>query len=253
MTSPLDLMGIAELIARAAGRALLELRGGQFDVSMKSSDSDPVSAADLASQELILGELSRLRPSDGVLSEEGANRNGTSGLTWVIDPLDGTVNYLRGRDEFGVSIAVVDEDGPVAGCVHAPAAERCFTAARGRGAWRDGALLKRGQAGPLETALVGTGFSYDANQRGVQGQWLAELLPRIADIRRLGAAALDICAVADGSLDAFVESDLSEWDIVAGVLVARESGALVEVVSDRDRRCVLVTAPGISIPSPCDA
>lgn len=163
------------------------------------------------------------------------------------------MRYLRCRDEFGVSIAVVDEDGPVAGCGHAPAADRYFTAARGIGAWRDGERLKRGQAEPLEPALVGTGFSYDADQRGVQGRWLSELLPRIADTQRLGVAALDICAVADGSLDAFVESDLSEWDTAAGVLVARESGAWVEVASDRDRRCVLVTAPGISILSPCDA
>ncbi|MFC5262450.1 inositol monophosphatase family protein [Kribbella qitaiheensis] len=194
-------------------------------VETKSSATDPVSAADRASEKLITDGLTASRPDDGLLGEEGAAKTSTTGLTWVFDPLDGTVNYLYGRLDWCVSIAVEDDAGALAGVVHQPRTGMTWSAIRGHGAHRDGRLL-----GPLRdvipaAALVSTGFSYLADQRAEQAEYVRRLLPVVRDLRRGGSAALDLCAVADGTADAYYEHLIQPWDIAAGALIAREAGA----------------------------
>ncbi|KGM14279.1 inositol monophosphatase family protein [Cellulomonas bogoriensis] len=233
-TSPQDLAGIAEEVARAAGRLIREQRPTRVEVAgTKTSQVDVVTQMDLASEALIRAELARLRPGDGMLGEEDGLIPGTSGLTWVVDPIDGTVNYLYGIPAYAVSVAVVSGE-PVpgswqveAGCVHAVADGRTWTAARGRGARLDGRRLEIGPAAPLASALVGTGFGYRSRRRREQARVLTEVLPRVRDVRRIGSAALDLCAVASGQLNAYFERGLQPWDLAAGALVAQEAGATV--------------------------
>ena len=168
-----------------------------------------------------------------ILGEEGGSTGGTSGLTWVVDPIDGTVNYLYGIPHYAVSIAVVEgEPDPltweaVAGCVANPATGETFTAARGEGAFLGTHGIRVAPPVPLAEALIATGFAYASETRGVQGELVARLLPRIRDIRRQGTASLDLCFVAAGRYNAFFERTLSPWDHAAGALIAREAGALV--------------------------
>ena len=208
----------------------------------KSSETDPVTAADEASQQVIADIILEERPDDGILAEEeGLNRPGTSGWRWFVDPLDGTVNYIYGRDQWSVSIAVQDPDGvTVAGVVLAPALGRTYTAVRGQGSWLDGQRLAVRPGTDLAHAVIGTGFSYKAPVRADQAAVLSRLLPAVADIRRCGSAALDLADVASGRIDAFYENDLSRWDWAAGALLATEAGAVVEELpgprGERDRR-----------------
>ncbi|MFF1529423.1 inositol monophosphatase family protein [Cellulomonas sp. NPDC058312] len=227
-------MAVAEQVARSAGDLIRATRPARVQVAAtKSSDVDPVTAMDLASEAHLRELLARLRPDDAVLGEEGDDLPGTSGLTWVLDPVDGTVNYLYGVPAYAVSVGVVvGEPDPerwtvVAGCVHAVVDGRTYTAGHGLGAYRDGERLAVNPARPLATSLVGTGFGYRAERRRVQGRVLAELLPQVRDIRRIGSAALDLCRVAEGSLDLHYERGLNPWDLAAGEVVAREAGALV--------------------------
>ncbi len=160
--------------------------------------------------------------------EEGLSRTGTSGWLWLLDPLDGTVNYLYGRDQWSVSIAVKNPDGAtVAGVVLAPALGRTYTAVRGQGSWLDGERLAVRPRTTLANAVIGTGFSYEAPIRAAQAAVLSRVLPAVADIRRCGSAALDLADVACGRIDAFYENDLSRWDWAAGALLAAEAGATV--------------------------
>jgi len=228
------LMAVAEQVARSAGDLIRATRPARVQVAAtKSSDVDPVTAMDLASEAHLRELLARLRPDDAVLGEEGDDLPGTSGLTWVLDPVDGTVNYLYGVPAYAVSVGVVvGEPDPerwtvVAGCVHAVVDGRTYTAGHGLGAYRDGERLAVNPARPLATSLVGTGFGYRAERRRVQGRVLAELLPRVRDIRRIGSAALDLCRVAEGSLDLHYERGLNPWDLAAGALIAEEAGARV--------------------------
>jgi myo-inositol-1(or 4)-monophosphatase len=224
-----ELLAIAEEAARAAGLLLRERfeAGREVHVRSKSSPTDPVSDADLASQHAIRALLERRRPHDGLLAEEeGAQDAGSSGLQWVVDPLDGTVNYLYGIPQWSVSIAVRDEHGTLAGVVHDPISQETFTAVRGELALRNGdALALRGeQSPPLEQALLATGFSYDAALRARHGALIAELLPLVRDIRRFGSAALDLAWTAMGRYDAFYERALKPWDSAAGLLVCEAAG-----------------------------
>jgi myo-inositol-1(or 4)-monophosphatase len=224
---PAALLDLAKGLALEAGAVLLEHYGRVVALATKSSGTDPVSQADLASEQLIVGALRSQRPDDGLLGEEGANTIGTSGLQWVIDPLDGTVNYLYGLGAFAVSIAVQDAEGALAGVVHDPLRGTTYTAVRGRGAWCDDTLLGVNDPVPLDAALVGTGFGYRPERRARQGAMVAALLPRVRDVRRIGSAALDLCFVAAGKLDGYVELGLQPWDAAAGALVAAEAGAVV--------------------------
>lgn len=229
-----DLVAVAEEVARAAGALVHDGRPENVGVAAtKSSAVDVVTAMDLASEELVRRELARLRPDDAVLGEEGGHLAGSSGVTWVVDPIDGTVNYLYGLPAYAVSVAaVVGEPTPatwtvVAACVHAPATRETWTAGRGLGAFLDGRRLELRAAPPLERCLLATGFGYLAERRRAQARVLAALLPQVRDVRRMGAAAVDLCQVATGRLDLYYERGLQPWDLAAASLVVEESGGVV--------------------------
>lgn len=226
------LLELAVEVARAAGRELLARYGRAGAVATKTSATDPVSEADHASERLLVEALLAARPDDGLLGEEGADRRGSSGLRWVLDPLDGTVNYLYGFPGWSVSVACEDDDGGRVGVVHDALRDETFAATRGAGAH-----LLAGDALPrplrvndpvaLERALIATGFSYDRDDRRRQAAVVAQVLPTVRDIRRAGSAALDLCCVAAGRVDGYYEDTTSRWDWAAGALVAREAGAVV--------------------------
>jgi myo-inositol-1(or 4)-monophosphatase len=220
---------LVDLAADAASRAVTLLAGGEAHgratATSKSTATDMVSEMDRAAERLIVESVLAARPDDGILGEEGASRAGTSGLRWVIDPLDGTTNYLYGISGWNVSIAVEDDEGVVAGAVADGVRGELFTATRGGGAFLDGQAIRCSDADDLATALVGTGFGYSPERRRAQGAVVGALLPRVRDIRRQGAAALDLCSVACGRLDAYYEHGLAWWDLAAGGLVATEAGA----------------------------
>jgi myo-inositol-1(or 4)-monophosphatase len=225
-----DLLPLARSAALAGGRALVAERATVLALGMtttKSSATDPVTSADLAAQRVIAAAITAARPRDAITGEEGLSQPGQTGVRWIIDPLDGTVNYLYGRDEWAVSIAARDQAGTAIAVVHSPGLGRTYTAVRGQGAWLDGRPLAIRRSAELSSAIIGTGFSYTSDGRCAQAATLARLLPRIADIRRCGSAALDLSAVASGTLDAFYEDDLGEWDWAAGALIAAEAGATV--------------------------
>jgi myo-inositol-1(or 4)-monophosphatase len=226
-----DLLAIAVDLALSAGRALREGEArARTTVETKSTRTDMVTEMDRASEALIVEGLRRRRPHDAVLGEEGTASPGVSGVRWVVDPLDGTTNYLYGFPAYGVSIAAEVDGVPMVGVVHDPVHGETFSARRGGGAWLNGAplVIDRASTAPdLATALVGTGFSYDAANRRRQADELAFVLPSVRDIRRAGAAALDLCWVAAGRLDGFFERGLQPWDLAAGAVVATEAGALV--------------------------
>jgi myo-inositol-1(or 4)-monophosphatase len=225
---PLGLMALAEEVAREAGRLVVDERPQRLGVAgTKTTSTDIVTEMDHRSEELIVARLGAARPDDGFLGEEGAERPGTSGVRWVIDPIDGTVNYLYELPAYAVSIAASVDGTVVAGAVVNPVAGEVWTAARGHGAWHDGARLPEVAVPPLDLALVATGFGYDARRRARQAELLREVVPRVRDVRRVGAASLDLCAVASGRVDAFYEQGLKPWDLAAGGLVAEEAGARV--------------------------
>ncbi|WP_024288079.1 inositol monophosphatase family protein [Cellulomonas sp. KRMCY2] len=228
------LVELAERLARGAGDLVLTGRPDQVEVSgTKSSLIDVVTERDLASEAYLRRELARERPYDGVLGEEEDPLVGTSGVTWVLDPIDGTVNYLYGIPAYAVSVAaVVGTPDPavwtvVAACVHAVADGRTWTAGLGRGAYLAGRRLAVNVPVPLDRSLVGTGFGYTAERRTSQARVVAQVLPRVRDIRRIGSAAMDLCMLASGNLDAYYERGLQPWDLAAASLVAREAGAVV--------------------------
>ncbi|HEY0485668.1 MAG TPA: inositol monophosphatase family protein [Mycobacteriales bacterium] len=216
----------ADLVAGARAEAL-----GR--VQTKSSPTDPVTAADRAAEQFVVEALLAARPDDGVLGEEGGARAGTSGVRWVLDPIDGTVNYLYGIPAYAVSLAAQVDGATVAGVVRNVATGEEWTALTGGGAYRDGVRLGGSGETRLDRALVGTGFAYDAARRRHQAGVLVEVLPRVRDIRRFGSAALDLCAAAEGRLDAYYEWGLSPWDLAAGELVAREAGLVVSGLRGR--------------------
>ncbi|MDO8107922.1 inositol monophosphatase family protein [Isoptericola sp. b441] len=228
-----DLMRTAEALAREAGD-LIRRGPERVDVAgTKSSATDVVTAMDLAVETLIRDRLRELRPDDGVLGEEDGLQAGPSGLTWVVDPIDGTVNFLYGLPVYGVSIAVVQgrpDPGSwtqLAGCVHNVPDATTWTAGSGAGAWQDGRRLPAMADRGLDGALLGTGFGYRADRRRTQGRVVSALLPRVRDIRRIGAASVDLCLLAAGALDGHFERGLNPWDMAAGALLVTEVGGVV--------------------------
>lgn len=185
--------------------------------------SDADRHAEAAIEEVLLGE----RPEDGLLAEEGAHSEAVSGRRWVVDPLDGTTNYLYGIPAWAVSIALEDGEGTALGVVLDPVRGETFSAVRGEGAWLGEVELRIEPGERLDTALVSTGFGYDSERRAEQARLLTTVLPRVRDIRRAGAAALDLCSVAAGRVDAYYERGLQPWDWAAGSLIAAEAGATV--------------------------
>jgi myo-inositol-1(or 4)-monophosphatase len=246
-----QLLDLAVGLARAAGDLLLGYAGGgSLAVDTKSSHTDPVSEADRAAERLITEGLLAARPDDGILAEEAPDaRPGTSGLRWVVDPLDGTVNYLYGIPSWGVSIACEDADGARLGVVHDPNRDETFVAERGRGATCNGLPVRVTGADELDTALIATGFAYARQVRAAQGRWVADLLRRARDIRRVGAAALDLSWTAAGRFDGFYEFDLAPWDRAAGILIVQEAGGVTSTheVTAGPRRAACTVAGGRAV------
>jgi myo-inositol-1(or 4)-monophosphatase len=244
------LLGLARAIAVEAGDLLVEHRRGKVAFTTKSTPTDVVTEADTAAEALLVARIRAERPDDGLLGEEGAEISGTSGLRWVVDPLDGTVNYLYDLPAWSVSVAVEDEQGALVGVVHAPALGMTFWAARGGGAYCDGLPVRPSSCTELAQALLGTGFSYDARRRATQARWVAEVLPVVRDIRRYGSAALDLTSGACGRLDAYAEQGLAPWDAAAGALIATEAGAVVGGLGGRGAGAALVVAAAPAIWEP---
>ncbi|WP_037672048.1 inositol monophosphatase family protein [Streptomyces griseus] len=227
-----DLLKLAHEAARRAGELLRDGRPADLAVAAtKSSPIDVVTEMDIAAERLITGLISDHRPDDGFLGEEGAATEGTTGIRWVIDPLDGTVNYLYGLPTWSVSIAAEENGETVAGVVVIPMRGETYHAVRGGGAWATGAWegerrLTCRPAPPLDQALVSTGFNYVTEVRAHQAEVAHRLIPLLRDIRRGGSAAVDLCDLAAGRLDGYYERGLHPWDLAAGDLIAREAGAL---------------------------
>ncbi len=225
MDDPAAILSLARELAAEATRLQLEgLRRPRTGVETKSSATDQVTEVDRACERLIVDGILAARPDDGVLGEEGAEVEGTSGARWLIDPIDGTTNYLYGHPGFAVSIACERDGETIAGVVSDPLHGDLFEAVRGGGARRNGDTIRANEAPELSAALVATGFGYDAHQRTAQGEVVARLIGRIRDIRRMGAAAVDLCWVACGRVDAYFERGLNPWDLAAGALIAAEAG-----------------------------
>lgn len=237
---PTELRAIAVDVAVEAGRIIVEDRPLRLAVTTKSTETDVVTEMDQRAQDHIVAALAARRPEDGFVGEEvGGHRTGESGITWVVDPIDGTVNYLYSVPAYSVSIAAVVGDPlvpgrwqPVAGAIVNPVSGDVYSAARGAGATRtdrDGRVhdLQVTAEEDLGQALVATGFGYAADRRAWQAAVLADLITDIRDIRRMGSAALDLCRVAEGSVDAYYERGLNPWDLAAGWLVVTEAGGAV--------------------------
>lgn len=224
-----ELLAIAEAAARSAGALLLErFREPATGVDAKTSRTDLVSDADRAAEALIARAILDARPGDALVAEEGAAAEGGSGVRWLVDPLDGTINFLWGVPHWCVSVAAYDADGGLAGVVHDPNRGETFTAVRAGGARLDGAPIAVRPPAPMAEALVATGFEYTAEARARQARLLTGVLPAVRDVRRFGAAALDLCWVAAGRFDGYFETGLKPWDRAAGELVVREAGGAVE-------------------------
>jgi myo-inositol-1(or 4)-monophosphatase len=223
-----ELLDLAEATAREAGAQLREAFGRtDLLVTSKSSATDLVSEADHASEALIRRRLEAARPGDGILGEEEGDAAGTTGVRWVVDPLDGTVNFLFGIPLWCVSIACEDARGTIAGVVYDPLRDELWSAERDGAARLNGVEVQGSRQADLSQAMVATGFSYDAEARAAQGAAVARLLPRVRDIRRLGAAALDLAWTSAGRYDAFYERGLKHWDLAAGALLCERAGLTV--------------------------
>jgi myo-inositol-1(or 4)-monophosphatase len=241
---PADLLELALDAAREAGELAARMRTRGVDVAgLKSSPTDVVTEADRACEELIRERLLGARPDDAFLGEEGDDSSGTSAVRWIVDPIDGTVNYLYGLPHYAVSVAAEQDGRVVAGAVVAPVLGLEYVATLGGGASVNGVLLEPQLSPPLEEALVGTGFSYEREIRAHQAQAVARMLPLVRDIRRIGSCALDLCSLAAGSLDAYVEEGPHLWDHAAGGLVATECGARIDVRATSRGMDLVVCAP----------
>ena len=250
-----DLLSIARRVAIEAGELARQRRSEGVEVAdRKSSPVDIVTEADRETERLIRSLLAEARPDDGFFGEESDASSSSSGLHWIVDPIDGTVNFLYGIPHYAVSIAVVEgEPDPLtwralAACVVNPASGEVFTATEGGGAHLGDTRLEVAPAVELAQALIGTGFAYDSGMRGRQGAAVAQLLPLVRDIRRMGTASLDLCAVASGRLNAYFERTLSPWDHAAGALIAREAGARVSGLNGAapSRDFIIAAAPQLA-------
>ena len=265
--SPRELLELARDQALAAGALLLEsfLDGAAHEIDSKSTPTDLVSEADRLAERVIRAGLAARRPQDGFLGEESGGGEGTSGLRWVVDPLDGTVNFLFGIPQWCVSIAVQDAHGSLAGVVYDPIRGDLFSAVRGgmptvevtrtAGAAHGGPpvqaretlTLEASSCATPETAMVATGFAYDARVRAAQAQVLSRVIPHVRDIRRFGSAALDLAWTAAGRYDAYFERTVKPWDIAAGTLLCEAAGLRVLELPVHDDLPwgILVAPPGL--------
>ena len=243
-----QLRQIAESLAREAGdMALSGRKSGPLSATTKSSPIDMVTKFDKASEAMITEGLAQVRPDDAIIGEEGAAKQGTSGITWHIDPIDGTTNFYFDLPMWAVSIGAVDEHGPLAGAVYVPALSEMFSAARTEGATVNGMPIRVRDNNDVADALVCTGYSYRISEREVHAKRVADIVMKVRDIRRFGAAAVDLCFVACGRLDAYFEEHLHSWDLVAGQVIATEAGAIFSdyVGNPVTPAQVLAATPGV--------
>ncbi|WP_141013517.1 inositol monophosphatase family protein [Nocardioides sambongensis] len=245
---PADLAAIAaEVATEAAALVRRHAAAGVGVTATKSSEVDVVTEADRAAEELIRARLLARRPGDAILGEEGDDVAGTTGVRWIVDPIDGTVNFLYGRPDHAVSIAAELHGRVVAGVVHRIPDDRRYQGHVGPDgsavATVDGRPLRVRGPAPLAHRLISTGFSYRAEVRAVQGAAVARLLPVVRDIRRAGSCALDLCAVAEGALDGYSEEGVNLWDHAAGAFLARAAGARFEVLHGAAGGDLVVCAP----------
>lgn len=222
-----DLLELARDCAANAAAFLVQGWDERCVVATKSSDTDVVTQMDRDSEAMLVQAILATRPDDGIIGEEGGRRKGTSGVTWVIDPLDGTVNYLYGFPSWAVSVGVLVDSVPTVGVVHAPALGSVWTGIAGDFAEHNGHRIHVGGIDSLERAMIATGFGYQPSARAEQGKIVAELLPTIRDIRRAGAAAVDMCWVAQGVVDAYFERGTHIWDRAAAMAICSGAGAVV--------------------------
>ncbi|MGV8876578.1 MAG: inositol monophosphatase family protein [Rhodoglobus sp.] len=250
-----ELLTLATTLAtQGADLAARRRREGVAVADLKSSSVDVVTFADREVEQRVRSLLADARPNDGFFGEESEASAGTSGLTWVIDPIDGTVNYLYGIPHYSVSVAVVEgEPDPaswraLAGAVVNPVAGEMYTASAGAGSFLNGEQLRVAESVELSQALVATGFGYLSQVRSEQGEVISQLLPQVRDIRRMGTASLDLCMVASGRVNAYFERGLRPWDHAAGALIAREAGAIVKGRGDlaESREFILAAEPGVA-------
>ncbi len=222
---------LAMSIAKEAGKLLLA-RPAHLEIDTKSSATDVVTQMDRQAEAFIVAQLSKHRPEDAILGEEGSNSTGTSDFQWVIDPIDGTVNYLHRIPHWCVSIGLknIKTGESIAGVIYAPVYDQMYISSQGLGSWviDQGVprLLQVSNCAELNVAVIGTGFGYSSERRASQARVLSQVLPRVADIRRLGSCAIDLCLVAAGVLDGYYERGVNDWDHAAGELIAREAGAI---------------------------
>jgi myo-inositol-1(or 4)-monophosphatase len=241
-----ELRALAESVAREAGALLREaFHGPELRITAKSTPTDLVSEADHNAERLIRERIAAARPDDGVLGEEGGDRVGTSAVRWIVDPLDGTVNFLFGIPQWAVSIACEDAEGMLVGVVYDPMRDELFSAERGGRPTLDGRPITASTKRDMATAMVGTGFGYDSEVRRAQAVVAARLLPEVRDLRRFGAAAIDLAWTACGRLDAYYEHGLNAWDLAAGGLICECAGLVV-----RPLEPVGPSAPGVLVAPP---
>lgn len=240
-----ELLPLAERAARAGAAVHARWRGQGLNVDTKSSPTDLVTQVDREAERAVVDVIRAARPQDAILAEEGTASGGESGWRWVIDPLDGTTNYVYGWPAYAVSIGVEYDGQPQVGVVHDTALGRVFAGAVGRGATLNGVPITVGQHAELSSALIATGFQATAAHRAQQGQVLARVLPQVRDVRRGGSAAIDIASVACGQLDGFFELGLAPWDLSGGVAIATAAGArvVVEAVANARGPMVVVAGP----------
>ena len=262
MSAAEELLDVCRGIAEEVATFLVDERPTELARSSKTSATDVVTEMDRAAEAMVRDLLAQRCPDDGMLGEEGTGHEGGSGITWIVDPIDGTTNYLYRIPAWAVSIAAVVDGRSVVGCVAAPQLQMTAYAIRGGGAWwiRAGSRerLKVSGEQDLSRALVATGFGYTVDRRARQGQIAADLLPRVRDIRRTGAASIDLCWVAAGLVDAYYEKGLHPWDFAAGALIVEEAGGRVGTLhgesiwptgsQDGERDLVIAAGPGIDAP-----
>ena len=244
-----DLLSLATGVAAEAAQLIARYARDGFEIATKSSRTDMVTEADRAADALIVPRILEARPHDGLLGEEGASREGTSGVRWFIDPLDCTTNFIYGIPAYAVSIAVERDGVVVAAVVHDVAHTIAYTASLGGGAFRNGQPVAITGNLDLSTCLFGTGFAYDPIRRAEQAAFQALTLPHIRDVRRMGSAALDLCRVACGILTGYVEYRLNWWDIAAGGLIVREAGGATGGLGGHrfEDGYVIACAPGLLV------
>jgi myo-inositol-1(or 4)-monophosphatase len=237
-----DLLTLAQKVGAEAGALLMD-RPQAFEIESKSTAIDIATQMDKKAEAFIVKSLLAARPDDGMIGEEGASIESKSGITWVIDPLDGTVNYFYGLPGWNVSIAAKDNEGVIVGVVTAPSINSTWWATRGGGAFYNGHAIKCTDPIELNRAVIATGFQYDVAHRVTQLEDFAKLVPIVRDIRRNGAAAVDLCHVAMGALDGYYEAGLKEWDWSAGGLVATEAGAIYKQYGESPTAISMAAGP----------